>query len=106
MTGATLEPEPTDAEERPKAWPPAHTPADPAHFEKLKREGGVHQVWLIKWYDGQRGVLHAFADGTYKSYRHESTSLQDLGTWQMVDGMYMQLGEGQVAKGTLQVCQC
>ena len=90
-----------DGEE--EQWPPAHTPADPELFEKLKREGGVHQVWLIKWHDFQRGVLHAFADGTYKCYKYESMTVQDAGTWQMVRGIYMQLGEGQqVVRGTLQ----
>ena len=104
-----------DGEE--EQWPPAHTPADPVHFEKLKKEGGVHQVWLIKWHDGQRGVLHFSADGTYKSYKYEckyeastsatsmspSMTVQDAGTWQMVRGIYMQLGEGQqVVRGTLQ----
>ena len=90
-----------DGEE--EQWPPAHTPADPELFEKLKREGGVHQVWLIKWHDFQRGVLHAFADGTYKCYKYESMTVQDAGTWQMVRGIYMQLGEAQqVVRGTLQ----
>ena len=43
-------------------WPPTHQAADDAHFAKLRRERGVHQIWLISEDNGGGGqyVQHNF----------------------------------------------
>jgi len=82
-------------------WPPAHTAADPAHFEKLKREGKVDQVWLIKKHNGERYVQHNLADGTYKAYTFNTSQQVDSGAWKMVDGAYSEKDETPAWGGIL-----
>ena len=89
---------PSDSEAE---WPPAHTAADPAHFEKLKREGGVDQVWLIKKHTGERFVQHNLADGTYKAYIFNTSQQVDSGAWKMVDGAYSEKDETPAWGGIL-----
>jgi hypothetical protein len=71
-----------------KRWPPAHAPAEAAHFDQLKSEGGVHQVWLIAKHDGGQYVQHNYDDGTYKAYEHAGDDEVDAGKWTLKDGVY------------------
>jgi len=69
-------------------WPPTHSAADDAHFAKLRRQGRVHQIWLVTKQDGGQDVLHNYADGSFKAYKHKSDERADMGTWGMKDGAY------------------
>lgn len=89
---------------KPPCWPPQHTAADPAHFDKLKREGGVDQVWLIKKRSGERFVQHNLSDGTYKRYTLSADwfELCGSGNWKLQGGSYSEENDGQPhARGRL-----
>ena len=89
---------------KPPPWPPPHAAAEPAHFETLKREGGVDQVWLIKKHSGERFVQHNLRDGTYKRYTLSADwfELCSSGNWKLQHGNYSEEHDGQPhARGTL-----
>merc|ERR1712226_1472216 len=59
------------------------------HFEKLKTNGGVYQVWFVEKHDGNKFVQHNHADGSYQAYSLGSKDhMVDQGRWSMENGNY------------------
>ena len=59
------------------------------HFDKLWRDGGVNQIWIISYpADGSDLVQHNQADGTWTVYEYQGHEPIDRGTWTLKDGAY------------------